>query len=78
MPERKIDDVDAEGRAVRDREVDGPDDIARKARAGLVEHFQDDELHFRRQPVIRVIRRQRAGAADDAGDVRSVAVVVER
>ena len=77
MSERQVDDVDAERRTVGNREVDCANDITRVACARLVQHFQDDELHFWREAVIGVIVRKRAGAADGPGDMRTVAVIVE-
>ena len=76
MSERQVDDVDAQARPVGHREVDRPDDVARVAGAVLVQHFQDDELHVRRQAAIVRVVRQRARSADGSGDVGAMPVVV--
>ena len=76
MSERQVDDVDAQARPVGDREVDRADDITRITGAVLVQHFQNDEFHLGRQAVIRVAVRQSARAADGAGDVRAMPVLV--
>ena len=75
MAERQVDDVDAE------RALFGvANSIALMtslvyAVAVRVEHFQDDELDARRDAPILAVRSA-AAAANQAGDVRAVAVVV--
>ena len=48
MAERQVDDVDAEQCLVRDRELDGANDVAGRALAVLVEHLEADQAHVRR------------------------------
>ena len=56
----------------------GADDVARVAGAVLVEHFQHDELHVRRQAAVVSLDDSAPEPAIVPGDVRAVPVVVER
>ena len=75
MAERKVDDTDAEPVLVGNRELERGDDRAGLASAVSVEHAQREQLdarrHARELPV-----RGRAARANQAGDVRAVAVLV--
>ena len=75
MAERQIDDVDAEGSLVGDGEVDGVDHIARVALAVGVEDAQGDDPGARRDTFVLPVGG-RAAAAEQARDVRPMAVVV--
>ena len=77
VAERQVDDLDVEVRLVGDHVLDRLDDVARLAFALPVEHLQADEVDFRRD-ALKLVGRLDAAAADQAGDVRAVAVVVER
>ena len=77
MAERHVDDVDAERRLVRRGELDRGDDVARRSAAGVVEHPEADQVRIRRDALI-LAAGQRAAARDQAGDVRAVAVAVDR
>ena len=77
MAERQVDDLHAEARAVGDHVFDRLDDVARLAAALSVEHLEADQPHLGRD-ALKLAVRQGAAAADQAGDVRAVAVVVER
>ena len=73
--DREVDHADVERGAVRDRVVDGRDDVADVAVAGAVERLEHDELGAGRDAAARAVRVE-AVAGDDARDVRAVAVVV--
>ena len=64
VAEREVEEIDAKSRLVRDGEVDRPNDVARVARAVLVEHLQRHDADLRCQAAVRRRRRQRARAAD--------------
>ena len=62
---------------VRDDVVDCGNHAARRARAVLIEHFENDEVRARRD-ALKHVARLLAAARDEAGDVRAVAEVVVR
>src|SRR4029450_11374152 len=69
---RQVDDSKVEAGAIRDREVDGADDIADRAASLVVEHLQDQELGPGRDTRIRA-GAVVAVAGDDGGDGGAVA-----
>src|SRR4051794_7898362 len=77
MTERQIDDVDAELAAVLRREHDRVDDVAGAAVARRIEYLQADERDVGGNPCPHAVAAG-AAAADETGNVRPVAVVVER
>src|SRR6478672_1671966 len=77
MPERNVDDADVVFRLVRDRPFDAGNRVAGEASAVSAENADVDEIRAGRDAA-SVERRhpagRAAGAGDDAGDVRAVAV----
>ena len=61
---------------VGDGEFDRANHVARAAAAGSVEHLQADELHRRRNAFVLDVGGA-LEAADQAGDVRAVTVIIE-
>ena len=77
VAQRKIDHLHVERGAVGDDELDRANHVARLPGAGLVEHFQHDEVD-RGSDALELAVRQRPGAADQSGDVRAVSEVIVR
>src|SRR5688500_16438740 len=78
MTQREIDDVDAKtiGRRVGGRKLDRTNHVAGLADALCVENLKNDELNTWRDALeFRVLHFE---PANEAGDVRAVAVAVER
>ena len=92
MPERKIDDVDLQARAVQRGELNGVDDVARQAHAVGVQYLQAHDPRLRRDAAVdanvdladvavavdrsSLSLRTFSRAANQAGDMRPVPVVV--
>ena len=75
--DRQVHDAHVVGRPVRDHPVERGDDVADDAAAAVVEHLQAHDMSRRRHPGANA-ERLGAVAADDAGHVRPMAVVVVR
>ena len=76
MTHREVHDPDLELGAIHDRVLDRGDQVARVALALRVEDFVPDERGLRRGALI-VALRQVAAARDEAGNVGTMAVIVE-
>ena len=72
---RKIDDADVVGARVGGYPVQRGDDRADRSLALGVEHLQRHQRRVRRHPGLAAVRVESV-AEDDAGDVRTVAVIV--
>ena len=76
VAEREVDDLHVQLRAVGRHVFDRFDDVARRALARLVEDLEAGERHVGRDAG-KLSVGERAAAADQPGDERAVAVVVE-
>ena len=75
MTERHVDDVDAERRLVRDRELDRGENVARRAAARVVEDAQANQVRIRRHAFVLAVRHEPA-AGCETGHMRAVPVAV--
>ena len=71
VAQRHVNGDDIVGRLVGDHPVQRRGDARRRAGAAVGQHLEVDDVHARSHPRVDAVRR-----ADDAGDVRAVAVVI--